>query len=122
MLQATAASRTMIWGGLFLAFYIVFHISHMTFGVPHPNFSEHDVYANVVNGFSVWPVSVFYILGMIALGLHLYHGVFSVFQTLGLTHPKYNHWRRILATVSAFGISFGYISIPVAVMLGWVHL
>jgi succinate dehydrogenase / fumarate reductase cytochrome b subunit len=121
MVEASPASRTMIWGGLFLAFYIVFHISHLTFGVTHPHFDETDVYANVVNGFLVWPVALIYIAGMIALGLHLYHGVWSVFQTLGLNHPKYNCWRRCLATGAAVIISMGYMSIPVAVLTGIVR-
>lgn len=117
-LKSTTASRTMIWGGVFLLFFIVFHLLHYTVGAVHPRFSHTDIYRNVIIGFSSWPVSLFYILGMIALGLHLYHGVFSVFQTLGLSHPRYTQWRRPLALAFALVIPAGYISIPVAVLLG----
>lgn len=120
--QASAASRTMIWGGLFLLFYIVFHLSHLTWGVTHVNFQSHDVYANIVTGFSVPYVTAIYILGMVALGFHLYHGIWSAFQTLGLTHPKYDCARRVVAGTTAIAISAGYILIPVAVLMGILHL
>jgi succinate dehydrogenase / fumarate reductase cytochrome b subunit len=108
----------MIWSGLYLIAYIIYHILHLTFGITHPRFVPTDVYSNVVLGFSAWYVSVFYIGGMISLGLHLYHGVYSVFQTLGFNHPRTNAWRRTFAIASAVLISAGYISIPVAVMTG----
>ncbi len=114
--KAGVASRTMIWGGLFLILFIVFHLLHLTTGSTHPHFDPHNVYANIISGFSVWYVSLFYILGQFALGMHLYHGVFSVFQTLGLAHPAYKCWRRRLATAAGVLIPAGYISIPLAVL------
>jgi len=118
VLEANVASRIMMWSGLFLLVYIVYHLLHLTGGLTHPQFSPTDVYSNVITGFHVWYVSVFYILGMISLGYHLYHGIWSVFQTLGLNHPKFNCYRRVFAIVSASLISLGYISIPVAVLMG----
>jgi len=117
-IQANLASRTLFWGGLFLAVYIVYHLLHFTWGSVHPDFSHTDIYGNMVKGFSVWYVSAFYILGMVALGFHLYHGVWSVFQTLGFNHPKWNVARRAFATVVSVGIAVGYIFIPVSVMVG----
>lgn len=118
--NSSPASRTMFWGGLVIALYIIFHLLHLTTGTLHPNFNPHDVYANLVIGLSVWYVAAFYILANVALGFHLYHGVWSVFQTLGLNHPKYNAWRRCLASTAAFAIAGGYISIPVAILMGIV--
>ena len=120
-IQATAASRFMMWSGLFLLLYIVFHLLHLTFGIATKPFSETNVYANMVNGFRHWPISIFYIAGMIALGFHLNHGISSVFQTLGLNHPKYNCSRRVFAIGASTAIVLGYISIPIAVLLGMVR-
>jgi len=119
-INSTFASRVMIFSGLLLAVFIVYHLLHFTVGVVHPNFDANDVYANMVVGFSVKIVSLFYILAMIALGLHLFHGVWSVFQTLGLNHEKYNCWRRVLAVSVAILITAGFISIPLAVMFKFI--
>jgi succinate dehydrogenase / fumarate reductase cytochrome b subunit len=121
MVQASFASRFMIWSGAFLGFYIVYHLLHLTLGVARQPFSETDVYANLVTGFSVPAISSIYILGMICLGFHLNHGIYSVFQTLGLNHPKYNCWRKLFAVGASILIAAGYISIPVAVMTGIIH-
>jgi succinate dehydrogenase / fumarate reductase cytochrome b subunit len=120
-LQASVASRFMLWSGIFLLFYIGFHLLHLTFGVTYKPFSETDVYANVVNGFMQWPVTGIYILGMIALAFHLNHGIYSVFQTLGFNNPSYNRWRRGFAVGASIAIAAGYISIPAAVLLGIVR-
>ena len=116
--QASVSSRFMIWTGIFVLLYIVFHLLHLTTGTLHPDFDPGNVYANVIIGFSSLPVSAFYILAMIALGFHLHHGVNSMFQTLGLNHPRYNPWRRCLAAAAAWLIPIGYITIPAAVLLG----
>ncbi len=115
---STIGSRFMIWSGLFLAGYIVYHLLHFTVGSVHPQFDHRDIYSNVIIGFSSVPVSLVYIAAMIALGFHLHHGIWSLFQTLGLNHPKYNRARRVFATIASFGISIGFISIPVAVLAG----
>ncbi|BCW93624.1 MAG: succinate dehydrogenase [Thermoanaerobaculum sp.] len=118
--EADIASRTMIWGGLVVAAFVVYHLLHLTFGTAHGDFKPGDVYHNVVSGFQVPLVSLFYILANIFLALHLYHGMWSWFQTLGFSHPKYNRARRVFATLYAVVIAVGNISIPVSVLAGWV--
>jgi succinate dehydrogenase / fumarate reductase cytochrome b subunit len=115
------ASRTMIWSGPLLAAFIVYHLLHFTVGSVHHDFVAGDVYHNVVSGFRVWPVAAFYIACMLALGLHLYHGVWSMLQTLGLNHPRYNAWRRGFAAFFTMVVVIGNISIPVAVLTGVVR-
>jgi succinate dehydrogenase / fumarate reductase cytochrome b subunit len=121
-------SHTMFWGGITLALFIVYHLAHLTVGVAHVDFqtitvdghTHADAYANVVNGFQPFWVVLIYCAGVIALGLHLYHGIWSACQTLGLNHPKYNAVRRQVALGVALLISLGYLSIPNAVMAGVV--
>ena len=114
------ASRTMAWGGITILAFVIYHLLHMTFGSVHPDFVAGDPYNNVVIGFeNIW-VSLFYIVGVIALGLHLYHGLWSATQTFGLNNPNYNRFRRPLALWTAVLISAGYISIPLAVLTGIV--
>ena len=120
--QAGAPSRFMIWSGVFVLLYIPYHLLHLTTGTAHPGFSATDIYANMITGFSSWPVSLVYALAMVALGFHLHHGVYSVFQTLGLNHPKYNAWRRCLAMAAGWLIPIGYISIPAAVLAGILRI
>ena len=120
--DSTYASRTMRWGGVILAAFIVFHLLHFTLGTVHPSFRAGDVYHNVVAGFQVWPVSVFYLVGMVLLALHLDHGVWSMCQTLGLTsHPRYKRWARGAALLFALGVGVGNCSFPIAVLAGWVR-
>ena len=96
--ESTYASRTMRWSGVILLLFIVYHLLHFTIGVHavHPQFVHGDAYHNFVTGFQNPLVSGFYILAMLALGLHLYHGAWSFMQTLGLSHPRYNHLRYAL--------------------------
>ncbi len=121
-INSTYASRTMIWSGPILLAFIIFHLLHFTFGVVHPGgpFVEHDVYNNVVTGFQFWPVSLFYIIAMVMLCYHLYHGLWSMFQTLGFSHPVYTPWLRGFAKLVAILIAVGNISIPVAVLAGFI--
>ena len=116
------ASRTMRWGGVIIVLFVVYHLLHLTAGVVHPDFQEGNVYHNVVTGFQVWWVALFYIVAQVALGFHLYHGLWSLFQSLGWNHPRFNHWRRAFAHAFAWIITLGNISFPVAVLTGLVHL
>ena len=116
------ASRTMRWSGPILGLFIVYHLMHLTLGNANLPFVEGDVYANVVNGFSIWYVSAFYIVAMLALGVHLYHGVWSLFQTMGWNSPKYDSALHGLALITTLMVVIGNISIPVAVMAGIIHL
>ena len=121
-LNSTYASRTMLWSGPIIAAFVIFHLLHLTFGTVHPGgpFDEHNVYNNVVTGFQVWPVSLFYILAMIMLCYHLYHGLWSIFQSLGFSHPVYTPWLQRFSKVVAILIAAGNISIPVAVLAGFI--
>jgi succinate dehydrogenase / fumarate reductase cytochrome b subunit len=118
--EATYASRTMRWGGVILLLFIVYHLLHFTTGTAHPDFIEGDVYHNFVVGFQSVPVSLVYIFAMIALGLHLRHGVWSMFQTLGVSHPRYIGIAHALAWIVAIVVVVGNISFPVAVLAGIV--
>jgi succinate dehydrogenase / fumarate reductase cytochrome b subunit len=110
----------MRWGGVLILVFIVFHILHMTTGTLHPDFEEGNAYHNLVTGLSNPLVAGFYLLAMLAILLHLYHGVWSLFQTLGANHPKYSSYRRPFAVVVSIVIFLGFISIPVAVLTGFV--
>lgn len=120
--ESTYASRTMVWSGPILAVFILYHLAHFTTGAAHPDFVTTDVYRNVVLGFLNPFASAFYILSMLALGLHMYHGVWSMLQTLGLSHVRWNPWRRVFAGAVTGLVVVGNISIPVAVLTGVVHL
>jgi len=118
--ESTYASRTMRWGGVIILLFVIYHILHMTTGTVHPSFIEGDVYHNFIAGFKVVPVSLFYIVAMLALGLHLKHGVWSMFQTLGVSHPRYIRAAHLLAWIVALVVVVGNISFPLAVMAGIV--
>lgn len=118
--EASFASRTMRWGGLLIILFVIYHLLHLTFGTLHPNFVEGDPYRNVVSGLQVVWVAAFYIVAQIALAFHLYHGLWSMFQSLGWNHPRFNSWRRNFATAFALIVTLGNISFPVAILLGIV--
>jgi succinate dehydrogenase / fumarate reductase cytochrome b subunit len=119
--ESTYASRTMRWGGVILLLFIVYHLMHLTFGNAHPDFVHGDVFHNFVVGFQSVAVSGVYIAAMLALGLHLYHGVWSMMQTVGLSHPRYDHLRHALATLVAVAVVVGNVSFPLAVLSGLIH-
>ena len=116
------ASRTMRWGGVILLLFIVYHLLHLTTGTLHPRFMPGAVYHNIVTGLQVWWVALFYAAAQVALGLHLYHGLWSMFQTLGWNHPRYNRWRRWFAAAFAWLITLGNLSFPLAVWSGLITL
>jgi succinate dehydrogenase / fumarate reductase cytochrome b subunit len=121
-LEFSYASRTMLWGGLALLAYVVYHLMHLTFGNVHPNFIPGDAYNNFVVGFQQVPASIVYILAMIPLALHMYHGFWSMLQTVGANNQKYNRLRRPIALTLALAVALLNISFPVAVLLGLVTL
>lgn len=120
--QSTYAARTMRWGGVIILLFVLYHLAHFTWGwsAVHQDFVPGDVYHNVVSGFSVWWVSALYIVAQLALGLHLYHGLWSMFQSLGWNHPGYNRWRRRFALTFALVVAGANISFPLAVLFGVV--
>lgn len=119
-IQATYAARTMVWSGPVIALFVIYHLLHFTVGTVHPSFRDGDVYHNVVAGFRVWYVSAFYIAAMVGLGFHLYHGAWSLFQTLGINDVRVDRFFRRLAAVATVAVVIGNISIPVTVLLGLI--
>jgi succinate dehydrogenase / fumarate reductase cytochrome b subunit len=119
-LEATYASRTMRWGGAIIGLFVLYHLAHLTTGWAHPSFVEGEAYANVVAGFTVWWVSVFYVIANIALGFHLYHGLWSMFRSLGWNRPGVDTPTRRFAQVFAWVITLGNLSFPIAVLSGVV--
>ena len=120
--KGNVASRTMIFSGPAIGLFVVYHILHFTVGSAHPEFVKGDVYRNVVTGFSHPAVSIVYVLAMVALGFHLYHGAYSLFQSLGLRTPKWDlPMKGLLTAVSAAVVVFN-ISFPVAVLAKVVTL
>jgi succinate dehydrogenase / fumarate reductase cytochrome b subunit len=120
-LSFSYASRTMRWGGVIILLFIVYHILHFTTGQAHPDFIEGGVYHNFVVAFQNPLVFGVYLVAQTALGLHLYHGLWSLTQTLGFNHPKYNPMRRPVAGAIALAIFVGFIVPPVLVLVGYVR-
>ena len=123
--KATFSSRTMIYSGLVLLSFILFHLAHYTFFLVHPEYSElldatgrHDVHTMIVAGFSSWPISIFYMVSMVLLWMHLCHGGSSVFQSLGISHPKYKTLTTYIGPAIATFLLLGNCSIPLAVLCG----
>ena len=121
-IASSYASRTMYWSGPIVLAFIIFHLLHLTAGYIHPGaaYIEGDVYHNVVSGFQVWWVSIWYIFAICLLGLHLRHGLWSMFQSVGVLQPQHTAALKQTAMVIAVLIVLGYISIPISVLLGLV--
>jgi succinate dehydrogenase / fumarate reductase cytochrome b subunit len=122
---ASYASRTMMWSGPIVAAFVVFHILHLTVGAvvplnPELAANEPNVRANVIAGFSNPLISGFYILAIALLCMHLYHGLWSMFQSLGFNHPRYTPKLKTGAAIFAWLIAIGNISIPVSVLAGLI--
>ena len=121
-IQSTFAARTVRWSGALIALYVLYHLAHLTWGSAHPSFIPGDVYGNLVAGFQVWWVSLIYMVAQIALGFHLYHGLWSLFQTLGWWQSEgEKDWRRHFALVFAWVVTLGNLSFPLAVLSGVVQ-
>ena len=122
---ATFASRTMRWTGIIVALFVLWHLADLTWGFANNigadgEFVRGEAYANVVNSLERVPVAILYIVANIALGIHLFHGVWSLFQSMGWNNPRFNKWRRGLATAFATIIVVGNVSFPIAVLAGIV--
>jgi succinate dehydrogenase / fumarate reductase cytochrome b subunit len=115
---STYAARTMMWSGPILALFVVYHILHLTTGTVHREFNPYgDVYHNLVTGFRNPLASGIYIVAMLALALHLSHGVWSMLQTVGVNRPHWEKGLRRLAVLFGVLVSLGFIAVPVAVLL-----
>ncbi len=119
--QSTYASRTMRWGGVILALFIAYHLADLTFGWANPAFVAGQVHDNLVASFLRLPIAGLYIVANLALGLHLFHGIWSLCQTLGWNNPKFNPWRRTFAAAFAIVVTVGNVSFPIAVLAGVVR-
>ena len=117
---STLAARTIRWGGVLILGFLVYHILHFTTGAAHPDFVELNPYHNVTTGFTNPWVAGFYLVAMLALGLHLYHGVWSSGRSLGMSQPSATPLHRRLALVLAGFIWLGFTVIVVAAYLGRV--
>ncbi len=128
---ANFASRSMRWTGMIVLAFIVWHLLDLTFGVvnseagkmiTHPGDEESvkAVYASIVYTFQRTPVALFYIVANILLGIHLFHGAWSIFQSFGLNNPRFNSWTRAFATGFATVVVVGNVSFPISVMAGIV--
>lgn len=117
---ANFASRTMRWTGAIVGLYVIFHLADLTWGNANPEFVRGDPYGNLVASFEREPVAIIYIVANLALGLHIFHGTWSLFQSLGWNHPRFNRWRVGFARGFASLIVIGNVSFPVAVMTGIV--
>jgi len=120
-IAANFASRTMRWTGVIVGFYIIFHLMDLTLGWANPDFVEGAPYDNLVNSLSRWPVALVYIVSNLLLGVHLFHGSWSLFQSLGLNSPRYNSARRVFAVGFAAVITIPNVLFPIMVLAGVVH-
>lgn len=124
--QARISTKTMIWSGTYILCFVIFHLAHYTWQIVNPGFKQlhdahglHDVYAMMLIGFSSPVVSLFYIVGMILLCMHLSHGIESMAQTLGLQTEKLRCVFKLGGRAIAIALAIGYISMPVAVLAGY---
>jgi succinate dehydrogenase / fumarate reductase cytochrome b subunit len=118
---ASFAARTMRWTGVIVLLFLIYHLMDLSFGTSNPGFERGEVYRNTVASFEQWPVAIVYIVANLALGFHLYHGGWSLFQSVGLNSPRFNPWRRWFATGFAVIVTVGFISVPIAVLAGVVE-
>lgn len=115
---STYAARTMRWGGVLILVFIVYHILHFTTGTLHPDFYPGEVGRNLIRGMQVPWTAAFYAVTMVAIGAHFWHGIWSVFQTLGLNHPAWNRTRATIAVGLTLLVAGGFLSIPLAALFG----
>lgn len=118
---ANFASRTMRWTGILVVLFIAWHLADLTWGWVNPDFSRGDVYRNLDASLSRVPVAILYIVANIALGIHLFHGTWSLFQSMGWNNPRFNQWRRGLATGVATIVVVGNVSFPVMTLAGVIE-
>jgi len=115
---ADFASRTMRWTGVIVGLFVIFHLMDLTWGTVDPGWARGHVYANVIHSFQRVPVAIVYIVANIALAIHIFHGAWSMFQSLGINNPKYNQLRRMFATGLAVVILVGNLSFPIMALSG----
>jgi succinate dehydrogenase / fumarate reductase, cytochrome b subunit len=122
VVQANYASVTMRYGGVVILLFVIFHLAHLTWGISpvHPDYIRGDAYHNLIIGFSSVPVVIIYLIALAALALHLYHGTWSMFQTLGLNDSNWDGAYRALALLLAIVVPLGFAIVPLAVQFGFI--
>lgn len=118
---ANYASRTMRWSGIIVLAFLLWHLADLTWGWANPGFVRGEVYRNVDASLSRIPVALLYVVANILLGIHLFHGTWSLFQSLGINNPRFNGWRKGLAAGVATAIVVGNVSFPIAVVAGVIE-
>jgi succinate dehydrogenase / fumarate reductase cytochrome b subunit len=111
----------MMWSGPIIGAFVIFHLLHLTTGTVHPDFVPLDAYDNVVIGFSVIPAAIAYVVAMVLVGFHLSHGIWSMFQSLGFSHPRYTPMIKAFAAVFSWILVAGFVAVPIAVLTGVVR-
>lgn len=115
---STPASRTMIWSGLLLLGFVVYHLLDLTFGVANPDFREGEVFHNLVASLARAAASAFYVVAVVGLGVHLWHGLWSMTQSLGFSSRAYAPAVKHLALAFGVVLALGFAAVPLAVLLG----
>lgn len=120
VVQANYASVTMRYGGVVILLFLLLHLMQLTWGVSavHGDFIPGQPYHNLVTNFQSLPVTLVYLVAVVALGLHLFHGTWSMFQTLGFNNERMDRLIRGLAWALAILVPVGFASVPIAVQLG----
>src|SRR5690606_17768519 len=118
--RANYPSLTMRWGGVALLIFILFHLAQLTWGVPgiHSDFVRGNAYHNLIGAFQFFPVTLLYLVGVVALGAHLYHGAWSMFRTLGAGTREWDAVARGVAWIVAIVVPVGFAAVPLAVQFG----
>jgi succinate dehydrogenase / fumarate reductase, cytochrome b subunit len=120
--QGSLSSRTMMLSGPVIALFVIGHLLHLTTGTIHPQFVELQAYENVVVGFSNPLASGLYVVAMILVGFHLSHGIWSMFQSMGFSHPRYTPMLKKFSAVFSWLLVAGFIAVPLAVMFKIVRI
>lgn len=122
-LAANYASRTMRWSGIIILLFLLWHLADFTIGVEavNPDFQRGAAYENLVASLSRWPVWLFYVAAQAALALHVWHGAWSLFQSLGAHHPRFNRYRRAFANLFSTVVAAGFLAVPLGVAFGVVR-
>lgn len=121
-LAANYASRTMRWSGIIVILFLAWHLADFTIGVEavNPEFERGRVYNNMLASLSRWPVWVLYVAAQLALAFHIWHGAWSMFQSLGINNPRFNAFRRTFANVFATVVVVGFLSVPFGIAVGLI--
>ncbi|HSN92531.1 MAG TPA: succinate dehydrogenase cytochrome b subunit [Anaeromyxobacteraceae bacterium] len=118
---SSVASRTMIWSGFLILGYVVYHLLDLTIGAANPDFREGEVFHNLVASLGRWMAGGFYVIAMIGLGFHLWHGLWSLFQSLGMSNRGLRPQIQKFAVAVAVILTLGFSAIPLAVLAGVIR-